>query len=259
MFKPHVDTPRSESQLGSLVVSLPSDHEGGQLAVRNAGNEALFDWSKSANSKDAKPCIKWAAFYSDCEHEVLEVTSGHRITLTYNLYVTRGLGHLAGAASALDATTLPLYKTIKSAIAKPSFFSDGQIIAVWLTHAYAHTSKDKCFLPESLKGADMSVYETALALNLRCAVVPIIPDGGYDEFIDSQFDIFEPNGPDTLLTDVLHDDDGTWGQPLPVDKVTWVNHRKDSLREAQTGYAVVSLAGNGSRDRKELTLPPVWQ
>ena len=27
--------------------------------------------------------IKWAAFYSDVEHEILPVTEGHRVTLTY--------------------------------------------------------------------------------------------------------------------------------------------------------------------------------
>ncbi len=59
-----------------------------------------FDWS--SNDK-ADPEIKWAAFYSDCEHEVHEVTSGHRVTLTYNLYVTRGLGHLADCAPVLDS------------------------------------------------------------------------------------------------------------------------------------------------------------
>ncbi|KAK4695497.1 hypothetical protein P7C71_g2267, partial [Lecanoromycetidae sp. Uapishka_2] len=41
-----------------------------------------YDWS----NEDAD-VISWAAFYSDCEHEVQEVESGHRITLTYNLYV----------------------------------------------------------------------------------------------------------------------------------------------------------------------------
>lgn len=133
MLKPHVDTLRSEDQLGSLVISLPTNHEEGQLVVRNAGNEVLFDWSKSANRKDPLLCIKCAAFYSDCEHEVLEVTSGHRITQTYNLFVTRGLGYL-GVASALDATTLPLYKTLRTALKKSSFFNKGHVIAVWMSN-----------------------------------------------------------------------------------------------------------------------------
>lgn len=237
-----MDTPRSRDQLGSLVISLPADHEGGQLAVRNAGRESLFDWSNSANQKDSTPSIKWAAFYSDCEHEVLEVTSGHRITLTYNLYVTRGLGHLAGAASTLDATTLPLYKTLQTALKQKSFFPKGHVIAVWLTHAYAHTSKHNNFLPDSLKGADMSLYESALALNLRCEVVPVIPDGGYDYEYGDKVDIFEPNHFGSLTTGEIYEGEGdNWGRPMPTGKFTWINPRKKDLQEAQVAYVVVSF------------------
>lgn len=95
-FKAHVDTPRNKDQIGSLVVSLPSAHQGGQLSVNNAGaggQNVVFDWS----SDETEPGeIKWAAFYSDCEHEVHEVTSGHRVTLTYNLFLTRVLDILLG-------------------------------------------------------------------------------------------------------------------------------------------------------------------
>lgn len=102
-FKAHVDTPRSNGQFGSLVVGLPLAHEGGQLQVRHSGREFTFDWGASTNA------IAWVAFYSDCEHEVLEVTSGHRVTLTYNLYAVRGNGTLAGAPSpSLDIGQLPL-------------------------------------------------------------------------------------------------------------------------------------------------------
>lgn len=76
-----VDTPRGATQFGSLVVCLPYPHQGGQLRVAHQGRETICDWSAQKGE-----AIKWAAFYSDCEHEVLEVISGHRITLTYNLY-----------------------------------------------------------------------------------------------------------------------------------------------------------------------------
>jgi Rps23 Pro-64 3,4-dihydroxylase Tpa1-like proline 4-hydroxylase len=121
-FKPHVDTPRSKDQIGSLVVSLPSAHQGGQLTVRNAGTASqnvVFDWSTTDDSAPGE--IKWAAFCSDCEHEVHEVTSGHRVTLTYNLFLTRGVGHRAGASPALDATQLPLYQRLQDALDNPGF------------------------------------------------------------------------------------------------------------------------------------------
>jgi hypothetical protein len=88
--------------------------------VRHQGKQMTFDWS--GTSQD----IKWAAFYSDCEHEVLEVTSGHRITLTYNLYMRHGLGEMAGHCEILDAHQLPMYKEAKNALAKPEFMTEGK-------------------------------------------------------------------------------------------------------------------------------------
>lgn len=101
---------------------------GGELVVRNAGSELVFDWSTGDEDHDdaGKPILQWAAFYSDCEHEVYEVTAGHRITLTYNLYVTRGLGHLAGSA-ALNATQLPLYEKLQRALESPGFLRRGEV------------------------------------------------------------------------------------------------------------------------------------
>ena len=71
------------------------------------------------------PAIQWAAFYSDCEHEVYEVKSGHRITLTYNLYATRGQGHLAGSSPVLDPTQLPFHDTLQQALVSPGFLRRG--------------------------------------------------------------------------------------------------------------------------------------
>lgn len=126
-FKPHVDTPQNEFQIGSLVVSLPSEHKGGQLTVRNPGADSqsvIFDWSSADEEETA--CIKWAAFYSDCPHEVHEVTAGHRVTLTYNLYVRCGAGRIAESAPALDPTKLPLYEGLRVALETPIFLNKGK-------------------------------------------------------------------------------------------------------------------------------------
>lgn len=96
------------------------------MTVKNAGaanQNVIFDWSTTRGAAPAE--IKWAAFYSDCEHEVHEVTSGHRVTLTYNLYLTRGVGHFAGAPSALDSTQLPLYEGLRTALENPRLLRRG--------------------------------------------------------------------------------------------------------------------------------------
>ncbi|RJE24678.1 hypothetical protein PHISCL_02993 [Aspergillus sclerotialis] len=65
LFRAHADTPRSTSQIGSLVVCFPSRFKGGNLVIRHHGREVDYDWSSESGS-----AIQWTAFYSDCEHEI---------------------------------------------------------------------------------------------------------------------------------------------------------------------------------------------
>jgi hypothetical protein len=81
-FKRHLDTPRNSKMIGSLVVCLPVPHSGGELSLRHEGKSVTIDWSQTEDSNDV---VRWCAFYSDVEHEVLPVRSGHRVTLTYDL------------------------------------------------------------------------------------------------------------------------------------------------------------------------------
>jgi len=83
-FKPHRDTEKADGMFGTLLIVLPSAHAGGDVVVRHAGREATIDLS------DADvPELAYAAFYADCEHEVLPVTEGYRVCLVYNLMLER--------------------------------------------------------------------------------------------------------------------------------------------------------------------------
>jgi hypothetical protein len=84
-FKPHVDTPRGDKMFGSLVIVFPTSHDGGALHLRHLGHEWIFD-SGQALAAEGQTSIGYVAFFSDIEHEVAPVISGHRVTLTYNLY-----------------------------------------------------------------------------------------------------------------------------------------------------------------------------
>lgn len=72
MFKLHVDTPRSSPQFRSLKICLSVEHKGGHFKVRHKGQEMTFDWGVNQDKLDYDR-IRWAAFHSDCEHEVFEV------------------------------------------------------------------------------------------------------------------------------------------------------------------------------------------
>lgn len=88
-FKPHQDTEKADNMVATLVVILPSNHAGGELIIDHCGEKKVF---KSNDPKLNKLlCI---AFYADCYHEVKEVTSGHRVSLTYNLILENYNGNL---------------------------------------------------------------------------------------------------------------------------------------------------------------------
>ncbi|KAI1333093.1 hypothetical protein F5Y16DRAFT_407097 [Xylariaceae sp. FL0255] len=172
-FKPHIDTPRSTSQFGSLVVCLPLEHEGGQLKVRHKGQEITFDWSASHDKPD-RPKICWVAFYSDCEHEVLEVASGHRLTLTYNLYAVRGAGQLTGVSPTLKPIDLPLFQELKGILSQDLFDGQGGTLGFWCSHIYTYNNPNETPMPATLKGVDAVLWESFLALNLDTQIAPVM-------------------------------------------------------------------------------------
>ncbi|KAJ7740603.1 hypothetical protein B0H16DRAFT_1676374 [Mycena metata] len=84
-FKAHKDTPRAENMFGSLVVVFPATHAGGALLLRHNDKEEKFNSAEILSPFDTST-VAYVAFYGDVEHEVTVVESGHRVTLTYNLY-----------------------------------------------------------------------------------------------------------------------------------------------------------------------------
>ncbi len=87
-FKKHVDTEKEKDMFATLVIQLPSIHEGGQMVIHHgAGTKkttTCYDFSAATNPKAAST-PHFIAHYADVEHEILEVTSGYRVALTYSL------------------------------------------------------------------------------------------------------------------------------------------------------------------------------
>ena len=94
-----------------------------------------------------------AAFYSDVEHEVLEVTAGHRITLTY-LYLAPGTGLLAGRLLSLQASQLPLTRHFQHAHTNLKSMPGRGYLGFMLAHSHPHPNhKLNHFVPSMLKGS----------------------------------------------------------------------------------------------------------
>ena len=79
-FLPRQDSGKADGMFGTLVVSLPSKHEGGDVVASYEGRSQTFSSSLGSDFG-----FSYAAWYSNITHEMKPVTSGYRIVLTYNL------------------------------------------------------------------------------------------------------------------------------------------------------------------------------
>jgi 2OG-Fe(II) oxygenase superfamily len=100
-FVAHQDSEKDDTMIGTLVVTLPSAHTGGELVIEHGGEATTYRGSKSA--------LSLVAFYADCRHEILAVKSGHRITLTYNLLLR---GDTSGSVTGADAAVSELARCL---------------------------------------------------------------------------------------------------------------------------------------------------
>lgn len=166
-FKSHVDTPKTPNQVGTLVICLPSKHEGGNLIVRHQDRNVTFTWEDSMS-------IEWAAFYSHLEHEVEEVKSGHRVTLTYSLFWRESLQSTESLPSPATVASLPLYGELRKIMSLGSFLPKGGTLGLYCTHSYIHNRKSKeVDMPRSLKGVDMAFFMACQQLGLNIYTRPV--------------------------------------------------------------------------------------
>ena len=127
----------------------------------------------------------------------MEVTSGHRATLTYNLYYSE-VGNLAQPVA--DPKQLALYSMVQEMYETPDFMSKGRVLSVFLinfplalidgtgallgffcNHQYAHSqSSGRLSLPGSLKGVDLAVFAAFKALDLKVLVKPVMEKNGWN-------------------------------------------------------------------------------
>ncbi|KAI0863076.1 hypothetical protein F4860DRAFT_89773 [Xylaria cubensis] len=77
VFRTHADSEKIPNMFGTLVISLPSHHRGGDVIIRYLDEEANF-----STYEHAMAGVYW---YSDASYEVLPLEFGYRWVLTYNL------------------------------------------------------------------------------------------------------------------------------------------------------------------------------
>jgi hypothetical protein len=127
----------------------------------------LRPWSVLA--AEGQSSIGYVACFRDIEHEVAPVISGHRITLTYNLYFDDGGPVSANGvvSKRLSPPQLPnegaLREAFTALLENPEFLADGGTLAFGLRHVYPiQTSLKHVF--SVLKGSDGVTYQIFRAL-----------------------------------------------------------------------------------------------
>ncbi len=191
---------------GSLVIVFPTPHQGGALLLRQEPREWTFDSAEILSDPAAAANIAFVAFFSDVEHEVTPVLSGHRVTVTYNLYFTDSDPEVRMLRDRLPAglriiqpaslVSSALSPAVDAVLSDPAVLPDGGTIGFDLRHQYplpkSWTTSDPNPLVQLrrwLKGSDAALFE---ALQRR-GLEPLLrilyeAEGDYDQLVPMLFD-----------------------------------------------------------------------
>ena len=82
------DTEKSNGKFGSLMIHLPSYHEGGDFFIKHDRTVIKSNY----NHQKGENGFFYSAFYSDCYHKLNTITKGHRFTLLFDLVTKNSSG-----------------------------------------------------------------------------------------------------------------------------------------------------------------------
>lgn len=255
---------------GSLVLVFPTRHEGGSLLLRHDDQEWEFDSAKAV-ADQSSPAIGYIAFYSDVEHEVTPVTSGHRVTLTYNLYFIPGLVN-QDAAQDTNISIVPSNEAVfRSVFAEllgsMDFLPEGGKLGFGLSHQYAFTPDINAIprdpygrvqhsrnrsnnvlalqrLVHGLKGSDATIFRVCQGLSLK-AYLRIIYNAGDALMMANHVVNIHPDEEVEELQITLHNEGAifleadqesmSYFDPPKLDKVHWVT-KVTPFNQVATNY-----------------------
>ncbi|HEV2343039.1 MAG TPA: 2OG-Fe(II) oxygenase [Actinocrinis sp.] len=195
-FLPHQDSEKHDAMVGTLVVTLPSRHTGGELVVERGGATMRHHGSASK--------LALAAFYADCRHEVRPVRTGNRIALTFNLLLD---GASAPAADENAVAVGDLARHLREHFTTPITPAYSRAPAVppdrlvyLLDHEYTERGLDWA----RLKGADAAraALLRAAAGQTGCRVMLALCE------IQETWDAYPTGEDDDWYDDAEDDDDG---------------------------------------------------
>jgi hypothetical protein len=162
---------------GSLVVVFPTPHKGGALILRRNDEEWTFDFAKELSSAP-QPSVSYIAFYSDVEHEVMPLSSGYRVTLTYNLHFPSEAPGPAGITRNPSPQHILIKTALENLLADPKFLPNGGNLGFGLDHQYAIERKEGELkdIIGYLKGNDAVILHACRELSLKAELKLVYED-----------------------------------------------------------------------------------
>ncbi|MFZ0015160.1 MAG: 2OG-Fe(II) oxygenase, partial [Acidimicrobiia bacterium] len=177
-FLSHRDGEKLDRMVATLVIGLPSVHEGGELIVTHEGTPHVIEFAGASSGHE----LSFAAFYADCQHEVRPLQSGYRLCLVYNLTLARS----RGKKGILAPTTAGAVEAVRGWLDEWRETDDAQKLAVTLEHQYTQDS----LTLDTLKGVDRARAEVLFTAAEQAGCVAHLAlvtfwqsgsaEGGYD-------------------------------------------------------------------------------
>jgi hypothetical protein len=215
-------TPRGSTHLGTLTFCLPSKFTGGDLVIRQDAAQINVDWANQVlDTETGVGSIGWCFLYSDCEHEVLPVTSGSRVTLAYDVFYydppavqpesplgDPAKGFLLGDSRANEM--LALFSRLFDPKNAKSFFPRGATLGFGLRHAYAgdRGAVKLKGLEDRLKGIDRTLLSVLKQCGLSFKFKAVFDGRSYERERDWQgnrpheFQVYKKQGEKTQDSEI---------------------------------------------------------
>lgn len=156
-FEEHTDSCPNKNSIGTIVIGLTDDYEGGDLVLMHK-EETRYHLKK----------FDWCFFYGNCKHKVEKVTKGIRVCATFRVYTTDNPNLYLSISDYNQEEKINL---LVDKVQNIKYFDEDDDqecpynrIIFELEHMYGEIS------PSELKGSDSILYQT-LSKYKDCKIV----------------------------------------------------------------------------------------
>ncbi|KAI2470828.1 hypothetical protein F4781DRAFT_159286 [Annulohypoxylon bovei var. microspora] len=152
-FKRHKDSEKVPGMMATMVICLPSKHDGGSVHLSHGGKNYVFETDKTSDF--GLTTLSW---FSDVTHEVKPLKAGYRLVLTYNIIHAGGIrvsADLVGAQSGKLRSILAKWRSRLNPVTS---------LVYKLEHKYTQSSLSL----DNLKGRDQGVCRSLYEVGSDC-------------------------------------------------------------------------------------------